>query len=78
MSQLSISPQLSDALEQSWKLAREGERQCIHVEAPLGSGSSHVLSHFQRSVAQECLTWHVRFRDNLYGVELLPALANGL
>ena len=37
-----------------------------------------MLSHFQRSIATECLTWHVRFRSNLYGVEVLPSLANGL
>ncbi len=78
MSSLSISPEVSTHLLEQWEKVRDFSAQVCHVQAPIGTGSKHVLNHFQRQVADECLTWHIRFRDNLYGWELLPVLANGL
>ena len=78
MSSLSISPEVSTHLLEQWEKVRGFSAQVCHVQAPIGSGSKHVLNHFQRQVAGECLTWHIRFRENLYGWEQLPVLANGL
>lgn len=78
MSSLSISPEVSTHLLEQWKKVRGFSAQVCHVQAPIGTGSKHVLNHFQRQIAGECLTWHIRFRENLYGWELLPVLANGL
>ena len=78
MSSLSISPQVSTELINAWNKTRQFSLQAIHIEAPLGTGSKHVLNQFQRTVAQECFTWHIRFRENLYGWEILPTIINGL
>lgn len=78
MSSLSISPQVSTHLLEQWSKVREFSAQVCHIQAPLGTGSKHVLNHFQRQIAGECLTWHVRLRENLYGWEILPVLTNGL
>ncbi len=78
MSSLSISPQVSTHLLEQWSKVRDFSAQVCHVQAPLGTGSKHVLNHFQRQIAGECLTWHIRLRENLYGWELLPVLTNGL
>ena len=78
MSSLSISPEVSTHLLEQWEKVRNFSAQVCHVQAPTGTGSKHVLNHFQRQVAGECLTWHIRFRENLYGWEILPVLANGL
>jgi len=78
MSSLSISPQVSTHLIEQWSQVRDFSAQVCHLQAPMGTGSKHVLNHFQRQVAGECLTWHVRLRDNLYGWEILPVLTNGL
>ena len=78
MSSLSISPEVSTHLLEQWEKVRGFTAQVCHIQAPIGTGSKHVLNHFQRQVAGECLTWHIRFRENLYGWELLPVLANGL
>ena len=63
MSSLSISPEVSTHLLEQWEKVREFSAQVCHVQAPIGSGSKHVLNHFQRQVAGECLTWHIRFRE---------------
>lgn len=78
MSNVSISEAVSTQLTESWQLARQFEAQVCHIQAPVGTGSKHLLNHFQRSVADECLTWHIRFRENLYGWEVLPVMTNGL
>ena len=78
MSNVSISDDVSTQLTESWQIARQFEAQVCHLQAPVGTGSKHLLNHFQRSVAEECITWHIRFRENLYGWEVLPVLANGL
>ncbi len=78
MSIVSISSQLSTQLTNSWQKVRNFDSQRIHVQAPIGTGSKHLLNQFQHEIAQECFTWHVRFRDNLYGWEILPTLTAGL
>jgi tetratricopeptide (TPR) repeat protein len=78
MSSLSISPQVSTELMSAWKKARSFSLQPYHIEAPIGTGSKHVINQFQRDISTECFTWHVRFRENLYGWEILPTLTNGL
>lgn len=75
---VSIAPQVNAQLLESWQKAREFRLQLCHLQAPIGTGSKHVINQFQNEVAEECLTWHVRFRDNLYGWEILPTMANGL
>ena len=74
MSSLSISPEVSTHLLEQWEKVRGFSAQVCHVQAPIGTGSKHVINHFQRQVADECLTWHIRLRDNLYGWEMLPVL----
>lgn len=78
MSIVSISSQLSTQLTNSWQKVRNFEAQRIHIQAPIGTGSKHLLNQFQHEVSSECFTWHVRFRDNLYGWEILPTLTAGL
>ena len=78
MSIVSISSPLSTQLTKSWQKVRNFEAQKIHIQAPIGTGSKHLLNQFQNEVATECFTWHVRFRDNLYGWEILPTLTAGL
>ena len=78
MSSLSISPQVSTHLLEQWSQVRDFSAQVCHLQAPVGTGSKHVINHFQREIAGECLTWHIRLRENLYGWEILPVLVNGL
>ena len=78
MSSLSISPQVSTHLLEQWSQVRDFSAQVCHIQAPVGTGSKHVINHFQREIAGECLTWHIRLRENLYGWEILPVLVNGL
>lgn len=78
MTNVSISSECSTQLINSWQKVRNSESQRIHIQAPIGTGSKHVLNHFQQEVANESFTWHVRFRDNLYGWEILPTLTAGL